>query len=207
MATFFVFAIGFLAQILFSARLLLQWVQSEWMKKVLTPVLFWKLSLIASFLLFVYGWLRADLAIVLGQSLTYFIYIRNMQLQKTWGKIPLLLRVFLFIFPLIIVGYLYLNNQLDLHLLFNNKDIPRLLMYWGIFGQITFTLRFIYQWIISERNKESLLPLGFWILSVVGSLMILIYAVLRKDPVLFVGQIFGFVVYIRNIVLCVKYPR
>jgi lipid-A-disaccharide synthase-like uncharacterized protein len=70
----FVYIIGFSAQILFSARLLVQWIQSEKVKKVLTPELFWELSLMASFLLFIYGWLRDDFAIMLGQSITYFIY-------------------------------------------------------------------------------------------------------------------------------------
>ncbi len=53
MSNWIIYSIGFLAQILFSSRLLIQWIQSEKVKKVLTPVLFWQLSLIASFLLFV----------------------------------------------------------------------------------------------------------------------------------------------------------
>jgi len=199
--SFFVYAIGFTAQILFSARLLVQWIQSEKVKKVLTPVLFWELSLLASFLLFIYGWLRDDFAIMLGQSLTYFIYIRNMQLQGTWKKLPVLLRMFLWLFPAMIIFYSFHNNRIDLDLLFKNKNIPMALLIWGSAGQIIFTFRFIYQWIYSERKKESSLPLGFWIISLTGSVMILSYAVFRKDPVLFIGQMFGFIVYIRNIVI------
>ena len=200
----FVYVIGFTAQLLFSARLLLQWVQSEKVKKVLTPRLFWQLSLIASFLLFVYGWIRDDFAIMLGQSMTYFIYIRNMQLQGSWKKLPKFLRIFLILFPFIIAIYSFNNNQIDIERLFRNENIPLNLLLWGSIGQIIFTFRFVYQWIYSERRKVSSLPLGFWLLSITGSIMILSYAIIRKDPVLFFGQSFGFVVYLRNIIIGLK---
>jgi len=196
-----IYSIGFLAQILFSGRLLVQWTMSERAKKVITPSLFWQMSLIASFLLFVYGYLRDDFAIMLGQALTYFIYIRNLQLQGEWQKSPKVMRVFLFIFPILLVIYYYNNNTFDLDNLLRNEAIPLWLLTWGIIAQIIFTLRFIYQWMYSEKNKESILPFGFWLLSLIGSGMILFYAILRKDPVLFIGHIFGSVVYIRNLIL------
>jgi lipid-A-disaccharide synthase-like uncharacterized protein len=155
----------------------------------------------ASFLLFVYGWLRDDFAITLGQSITYFIYIRNMQLQGTWRKIPRVLQLFLWTFPAMIVLYSYNNNQIDMQRLFQNENIPLMLLVWGSVGQVLFTFRFVYQWIYSERMKESSLPFGFWFLSLVGSLMILSYAVFRKDPVLLLGQLFGFIIYSRNIII------
>ena len=199
-----IYSIGFLSQILFSSRILIQWIQSEKSKKVVTPLIFWQLSLIASFLLFVYGWLRNDFAIMLGQVITYFIYIRNLQLQNFWKKMPLLLRSFLLLFPFIIVIYGFNNNALDLSLLLRNESIPLWLVILGSIAQVVFTGRFIYQWIYSERKKSSELPLGFWILSISGSLLIMIYAILRKDPVLLTGHIFGSFVYIRNIFLIKK---
>jgi len=199
-----VYVVGFTAQLFFSARLLVQWIQSERVKKVLTPILFWELSLIGSFLLFVYGWLRDDFAIMLGQIITYFIYIRNMQLQKSWLKIPKILRYFLYIFPFLIIIYSYNNNVYDIDRLFHNKDISTRLLIWGSLAQIIFTFRFVYQWIYSEKQKKSSLPLGFWILSLIGSLMILSYAIIRRDPVLFIGQLFGFIIYSRNIILSFK---
>jgi len=201
MSNWLIYSIGFFAQILFSGRLILQWILSEKSKKVLTPSIFWKLSLFASFLLFVYGYLRNDFAIMLGQALTYFIYIRNLQLQGEWQKAPKFLRIFLWIFPLLIVIYSFNNNTYDLVKLFKNKDIPFTLLLWGSIAQVIFTLRFVYQWIYSEKNKESSLPFGFWLLSLIGSLMILVYAILRKDPVLFVGHIMGSIIYSRNIIL------
>ncbi|MEM6717747.1 MAG: lipid-A-disaccharide synthase N-terminal domain-containing protein [Bacteroidota bacterium] len=201
MMTWLIYGIGGLAQLLFSARTLLQWVISERSKKVLTPALFWKLSLIASFLLFVYGYLRNDFAIMLGQVLTYFIYVRNMQLQGEWSRMHQFMRVFIIIFPLIIITIGYNNNKQDVYNLLNNEDIADWLLYLGIISQIMFTLRFVYQWIYSERKKESTLPMGFWMLSLLGASLIFVYAIFRKDPILIAGHTFGIITYIRNIML------
>ena len=201
MMSWFVFTIGGLAQLLFSARTLLQWIISEKNKKVLTPSLFWKLSLIASFLLFIYGYLRNDFAIMLGQVLTYFIYIRNMQLQGEWKKMHQLVRIFILIFPLIIITFGYNNNKRDIDNLFNSEAIPNWLLILGIVAQIIFTLRFVYQWIYSEKQKKSTLPLGFWILSLIGSGLIFTYALFREDPILIAGHVLGIVTYLRNIML------
>lgn len=204
MSNWIIYSVGFLAQLLFSGRLILQWILSEKSKKVLTPSLFWKLSLFASFLLFVYGYLRDDFAIMLGQALTYFIYIRNLQLQGEWQKVPKLLRWFLWIFPALLIVYSYNNNTYDMDKLFKNEAISLWLLIWGSVAQIIFTLRFVYQWLYSEKNKESSLPFGFWLLSLIGSIMILIYAVLRKDPVLLIGHLMGSVIYFRNLIILKK---
>ena len=199
MSDWIVYTIGFTAQILFSGRLLVQWILSEKNKRVITPSLFWKLSLLASFLLFVYGYLRDDFAIMLGQSLTYFIYIRNLHLQGEWQRSHVLLRLFLIVFPILIVIYAYNNGEYDMYQLFNNEDIPLWLLILGVFAQILFTFRFVYQWIYSEKTKISQLPIGFWRLSVMGASLILTYAIFRLDPVLFIGHGAGLIIYIRNI--------
>jgi len=204
MSNWIVYSIGFLAQILFSGRLIVQWFLSEKSKRIVTPSTFWKLSLLASFLLFVYGHLRDDFAIMLGQALTYYIYIRNLQLQGEWQKSPKLLQIFLYIFPILVVVYAYNNGQYDIQKLFKNDAIPLWLLLLGIISQLIFTLRFVYQWIVSEKNKTSQLPIGFWQLSVLGASLILTYAIFRKDPVLFVGHIAGMIIYVRNIFIWKK---
>lgn len=201
MSDWIIYSIGFLAQILFSSRLIIQWITSEKTKRVVTPTLFWTLSLIASFLLFIYGYLRDDFAIMLGQTLTYFIYIRNLQLQNQWKKIPVILRYILLFMPLFVGVFYFNNNRIDVNIFFKNEDIPFWLLALGIVSQIIFTLRFVYQWLYSEKHKNSTLPFGFWALSLIGSLLILTYAIFRKDPVLFVGHILGTVIYIRNLIL------
>ena len=201
MSSWQVYTIGFTAQILFSARLLLQWIASEKQKRVLTPTNFWKISLFASFLLFVYGYLRSDFSIMLGQALTYFIYIRNIQLQGGWNKMSRALQVFIYVFPLLLLLYSYNNNTYDIQKLFFNEKIPLWLLVLGSVAHIIFTMRFIYQWVYSEKIKESVLPMGFWLLSFSGAVLILIYAVLRKDPVLFIGHMVGSIIYVRNMML------
>ena len=104
MSNWIIYSIGFLAQILFSSRLVIQWITSEKQKRVITPTLFWTLSLLASFLLFIYGYFRDDFAIMLGQGLTYFIYIRNLQLQNQWKRFHIIMR-WLFITYAIIYNY------------------------------------------------------------------------------------------------------
>ncbi|MGM5470767.1 lipid-A-disaccharide synthase N-terminal domain-containing protein [Flavobacteriaceae bacterium LMO-SS05] len=204
MSNWIIYSIGFIAQILFSSRLVVQWVTSERQKKVITPTLFWTLSLFASFLLFVYGYLREDFAIMLGQGLTYFIYIRNLQLQGEWVKFPRLFRYILFMVPILISIFYFNNNVIDRDILFKNEAIPLWLLVLGIISQVVFTFRFVYQWIYSEYKKESILPLGFWLLSLSGSLLILIYAIFRQDPVLFLGHGLGLIIYTRNLFLIRK---
>lgn len=200
-----IFAIGFVAQGLFSSRVFLQWIVSERHKKVLTPNLFWEISLFASCLLFVYGYLRDDFAIMLGQVITYYIYVRNIQLEKEWNKKPRWLRIFIYVFPGLVLIYGFNNHITDRINLFQNEDIPWMLMVLGIIAQILFTLRFVYQWLYSEARQESILPLGFWLLSLAGSLLIFVYAIFRRDPVLFLGHLSGIVIYSRNIFLLKRY--
>ncbi len=200
MSAWIIYTIGFLAQILFSARTLIQWVVSEKNKKVIAPSAFWILSIFGAFLMFLYGDLRHDFAIMFGQLITYFIYIRNLHLQGKWSLIKKPLRIFIILASIIIFAYAF-SDEGSFDRLFRNDNIPFWLLILGIIAQIIFVLRFVYQWAYSERKKESSLPLGFWLLSLTGSLMILIYAAFRLDPVLIAGHIFGSIVYIRNIYL------
>jgi len=82
-----------------------------------------------------------------------------------------------------------------------NEDISLPLKIWGSVGQVIFILRFYVQWIDSESKKESVLTHRFWLFSGVGSFMIIVYAVLRYDPVLFLGQLSGLAIYLRNLML------
>ncbi len=183
----------------------MQWIVSEKHKKVLTPRLFWEISLLASCLLFTYGYLRHDFAIMLGQILTYCIYVRNIQIMREWERLPRWLRMFIYLFPVMVLIYGFNNGVPDRIHLFKNEKIPLFLMIFGIAAQVLFTLRFVYQWWYSESMQESKLPMGFWLLSLAGSLLIFIYAIFRRDPVLFVAHLSGMIIYCRNIILLKKY--
>lgn len=191
--------IGFLAQGLFSARMLVQWILSERARRVLSPTLFWVLSLIASALMCLYGWLRDDFAIILGQVLSYYVYLWNIKAKGAMGRLPVFLRVLLVLVPLMLILPVCDDAPAAYRRFFCNEEIPVGLLLYGSAGQVIFTLRFIYQWFYSVRRGYSALPAGFWIISLTGSLVIVSYAIFRADPVLIVGQSVGLVAYSRNL--------
>lgn len=194
-----IYILGFLAQLCFSARLLLQWIMSEKAKQVVSPSIFWLLSLFGSYLLFFYGWLRDDFAIIFGQLISYYIYIWNLDIKNIWQKIPRPLRYALIATPFLAIGYMFTEARVFINQFFKNEDIPLGLLIWGSMGQVVFTLRFVYQWIYSRKRQESILPLGFWLISLAGSCIIVSYALVRHDPVLILGQSTGVIAYSRNI--------
>jgi lipid-A-disaccharide synthase-like uncharacterized protein len=69
----------------------------------------------------------------------------------------------------------------------------------GFVAQALFTMRFVVQWIASERARASVVPVAFWFFSIGGGSLLLIYALYRKDPVFIAGQALGLVVYVRNL--------
>jgi lipid-A-disaccharide synthase-like uncharacterized protein len=69
----------------------------------------------------------------------------------------------------------------------------------GFFAQGLFTARFLVQWIASERAGKSVIPIAFWLFSIGGGLLLLVYALYRRDPVFIAGQAFGVFVYARNL--------
>ena len=77
----------------------------------------------------------------------------------------------------------------------------------GLAGQFFFTLRFLVQWIHSEVRQESVVPRAFWFLSIAGSLLLLAYAIARRDPVFILGQSLGSIVYLRNLALIARKAR
>lgn len=199
-----IFAIGFLAQIFFSARILYQWIATEKAGRILSPPAFWILSILGSYLLFIYGVLRDDFAIILGQFISYYIYLWNLHIQGLWKKTTLLIRAILLLTPLAALGIMLGDLSGFIETFFNNRDVPLWLLLFGSAGQLIFALRFIYQFIYSAAHHKSELPVGFWIISLLGSTMIIAYALFRLDPVLLLGQAFGFIAYSRNIMIGLK---
>lgn len=74
----------------------------------------------------------------------------------------------------------------------------------GFTGQAIFTARFLAQWVASEREGDSVVPLAFWWLSLFGGMTLLCYAAYKQDPVIIVGQSMGIFVYVRNLMLVDK---
>ena len=82
--------------------------------------------------------------------------------------------------------------------------MDKIFLYIGIFGQLCFSMRFIIQWIYRKKKKKSVIPIAFWYFSLLGGIILLIYAIYHKDPVFIMGQAPGVFIYSRNIYLINK---
>jgi len=79
--------------------------------------------------------------------------------------------------------------------------------YIGIIAQALFTARFVVQWLASEKAGRSVIPFSFWLLSIGGGVLLLIYALYRRDPVFILGQAFGVLIYLRNLTFVLRERR
>jgi lipid-A-disaccharide synthase-like uncharacterized protein len=77
----------------------------------------------------------------------------------------------------------------------------------GFLGQALFTARFLVQWAASEKQRDAVVPVAFWWLSLLGGTALLSYAISRRDPVIIVGQSMGLFIYVRNLMLIDKARR
>ncbi|MBK1731749.1 lipid-A-disaccharide synthase N-terminal domain-containing protein [Thiococcus pfennigii] len=196
-------AVGFLAQVFFAARFLSQWLLSERAGRSVLPIHFWYLSVAGAVLLLAYAVHRRDPVIVAGQLASLGIYLRNLRFMLPQTDSFVVRRsasLWLGLVGLaVVVGYHVGPDSALRPLLVHD--------FWTVFGfvgQFLFTGRFVVQWWVTERERRSLMPRGFWYLSIVGTLMLLSYAVAVRDPVIIVGQCLGLVVYARNLVLMAR---
>lgn len=195
--------LGFTGQAMFGARTIVQWIRSEREGKITSPTIFWVLSTIGSLLFLTYGMIRADVVIILGQSISFYIYIRNLQLKGVWHHLSPWIRTPLLLGPAIIVAAFFAWTDFSFGKLAVSTDLDFFLAL-GITGQLMLNLRYFYQWYFSERARESILPPGFWIISAVASVFVVVYAIKRSDVVLLVAQAGGLVAYVRNIFIYLK---
>lgn len=77
----------------------------------------------------------------------------------------------------------------------------------GLVGQFLFFMRFFVQWLASEKRGDSVIPVAFWYFSIGGSLILLTYAIYRKDPVFILGQSIGSFIYLRNLTFIYRKKR
>jgi lipid-A-disaccharide synthase-like uncharacterized protein len=199
-SSYLLYTLGFFAQSLFGARSIVQWYLSEREGRVVSPTLFWVFSLTGSSLFLVYGLLRHDMVILLGQSISFYIYVRNLQLKKVWESIPIFLRPLILFIPPIILFFAYQQRSgFEMEVGF----LPIIII--GVVGQLLLNCRYLYQWYFSEKANESVLPLGFWIISAVASVMVVVYSIYKQEPVLLVAQGLGIIVYARNTIIYRKH--
>lgn len=191
--------LGFLGQAMFGARTIAQWVISEREGRTVSPVIFWIFSVIGSSVFLLYGVFRHDAVIMVGQTISFYIYVRNLHLKGVWTSIPVFLRIPMLFIPLVLLLY-----SRSLTFPTSSFDFMDAFMILGMVGQLLLNVRYIYQWYFSERAGESLLPFGFWLISASASVMVITYSIYRDDIVLLVAQSLGLIAYLRNIYLHFK---
>lgn len=185
---------------IYGVRIVVQWYISEKSHRIESPGIYWIMSSIGAVILYIYGWLRKDFSIIFGESLSYYIYMWNISVMGLYKKVPKVIIIIQALFPVVIIALIAQDLPTFVDTFLKNEAVPRDLLWFGIMGQFIYEVRSVYQLIYSMRKKESVLPLGYWLMAVVGSLMIIAYGLIRHDWVLVAGQ-FAIVFSVRNIML------
>ena len=201
-----VYLLGLAGMGIYGSRILIQWYLSEKSRKVESPGIYWVLSSIGAVVLYIYGWLRKDFSIIFGESVGYYIYMWNIGIMGLYKRVPRFVVVLQALFPLVILALIVRDIPTFVETFLRNEDVPLNLLLFGVLGQFTYEIRSIYQLVYSYKRKNSILPLGHWVLAVIGSSMIIAYGLVRHDWVLVIGQ-FSIVFSIRNLMISVAEQR
>lgn len=198
-----VYLIGLAGMGIYGLRILIQWYKSEKSHRVENPGIYWVLSSVGAVVLYIYGWLRKDFSIIFGESVGYYIYMWNISIMGLYKKVPKVVVVLQALFPLIILALIMRDFPNFVDSFLRNKDVPLALLLFGVAAQFIYEIRSVYQLVYSYIRKQSFLPLGHWVLAVLGSSMIIAYGIIRHDWVLVIGQ-FSIVFSIRNLMLSIS---
>ncbi len=184
---------GLVGNVLFTARVLVQWVASERAGRSVTPVAFWWLSLAAAVIMITYAFGRGEIPFILGLGVTLAPYTRNLVIHYRPGRPPRPLGVILTAAVVLacVPVLIYWKKAAELDGWF----------YFGLVATAIFYSRFFVQWIHGESTRTTQLPLTFWVLSLAGSVMLLAYSIVREDAPFILGFLFNAIPYVRNIIL------
>ena len=197
-----VYLLGFTGMAIYGLRILIQWYLSEKSHVVESPGIYWVLSSIGAVILYIYGWLRKDFSIIFGESVGYYIYMWNIGIMGLYKKVPRIVFILQALFPVVILALIVKDIPTFTQTFLKNKDVPPLLLAYGVLGQFTYEVRSVYQLVYSYKRKKSILPMGHWVLAIIGSSMIISYGIIRHDWVLAIGQ-FSIFFSIRNLMLSI----
>jgi lipid-A-disaccharide synthase-like uncharacterized protein len=194
-------AIGWIGQACFFSRFLIQWLASERVKRSMVPSVFWRLSLVGSMFGGLYAWLGPPHDVVFGASYAFnmVVYARNLVLERRPESRlkPLTLSI---VAVVVAVGVgLALTRDPKVMAVLAQESHAWLTI--GIIGQVIFGSRFLLQWVLAERRGRAELPPSFFMISFVGSLLLLAYAIHKRDDVLIAGMVLVPIISARNLVL------
>jgi len=209
------YPLGFLSSFAFGARFIIQWLQSERAHKSIVPRSFWQISLLGNVLLLIHSLIQVQFHICIVQGFNAVISWRNLNLMGP--KKPTL--------SFQAVGLLLAASAVTISLAFAFQDwwlmrefdwfriptapwqsgsTPSASLFWHLLGAIAFLLfssRFWIQWWFAEKAHTSYFPPCFWWLSLVGAVLSMIYFLRIHDTVNLIGPLFGFIPYVRNLML------
>ena len=194
-------AAGWAGQACFFSRFLIQWLASERVKRSIVPAVFWRLSLVGSVLAGLYAWLGPPHDVVFGASYAFnlVVYARNLVLARRpearLKALPLALAA------LGVAGGTALALSRDPKVMAVLNQESHLWLTIGIVGQLIFGCRFLLQWIHAERHGRADLPPAFFVVSFVGSILLLAYAIHKRDEILVAGQLLVPLISVRNLML------
>jgi len=189
--------LGWIGNVCFFSRFLVQWALSERARRSLTPAVFWRLSLVGTTCLGLYSAQQGKYVLLVGYVLNGSIYARNLWMQRRAG-VRTLTPGTAALLALVAVGGLIAGALLNL-----DAD-PEASAAWVVcaaVGQAVWSSRFVVQWWHSERAGESHFPPVFWWLSLAGNALLLAYAVHLGDPIFIAGFVPGPLVQVRNLML------
>ena len=214
------YPLGFLSSLAFTARMLVQWLSSESQGKSFVTPLFWKLSLIGNTTLAIHSLLQVQFHVCLIQVCNAIISWRNLNLMQSTEKqistkstiIFLCCGAYFTSVLFLLQGHYLLENTQEWFRIpvtpWSHTQTP-LHFAWhlfGFFGLALFSSRFWFQWWSAEKKQRSYLGPTFWWISLIGEAICLIYFVKIHDPVNFIGPAFAMIPYIRNLML-LKSPK
>lgn len=182
--------IGWTGQAFFFSRFLVQWLASERARSIVVPRSFWVLSLIGAACAFTYALGRDELVFLAAPTVNLFLYMRNLALQRNGKALDrnALIWVACGVVALVIVA---IQLKID----------TRLGAFWlalGLIGNLLWIARFPIQWYFSERAGRSTLPAAFFQVSLLGSLLLLAFAIRGGDPVFIAAYALGPFLYGRT---------
>lgn len=198
----FIFAAGIIGQVIFQLRFIALWLSSEKKGQVVIPLSFWYLSILGSSVVLCYAVSVRDPVFILGQGASFVIYLRNLYViasERGINKSSFFLpTTYLIVINLLMcVGLWHFTPVVERA----GIETEYMLYYYifGFMGQFFFFLRFFIQWLSSEKSRKSVIPTSFWYFSTLGSIFLLLYALMVNDLVFILGQLVCFFIYLRNL--------
>lgn len=193
-------ALGAFGQLVFTGRVLWQWLASERAGEVVVPRGYWQASLLASVCVALYAARLADPVFLAGPILSVIVFSRNLALERRQaGEAPaseggrarlLALAALLVVLALVAAA----NRQ-------RGEAVPAAWLTLGLSGYVLWSLRNVVQWWHAERAGQGVLPASYFALGLVGSCLLLLYALSRRDPVFVAAYALTPLPYLRNLLL------